>query len=172
MSDYSDCVVALAGLDSQGKCPTAVQLLAALGVTPNTVTQGPCDSFGFAKLSGITNPDYKDLWICNKQIAASNPIDTFARGCADVNVFHANGLVPGQMIGCEGVLVDETVDPASGKLSFAEHQPHQLIPTHFVWPPIVWKGFDLATNEGCVAYINQLAPRQTGSGAGFGATKP
>jgi hypothetical protein len=165
---YTTLATALAAAFAAGPMPDNISATPQPG--PGGValqTWEDPDTFGHAILNGITNPDYVDVFHGFLQLRDTIPIDTFARGCVDDNIWIANGEVYAGMVGWESVLIDETIDAQTGKHSYAMHKPRQLLPKHMAWPPITWKGFDLRTAAGVVAYVNQLEPRVTNGGRQF-----
>lgn len=170
MSNLSDLIALLAGLSDTQQGAILADVKAKYAGGSAAPVWGTPDAMGFFPLAGITNPDYANLYHACQETSQTLPIDTYPRGCADENVFHANGLANPVIgfVGCEGIQVDQSIDPQTGKFSYSVHKPYTNLPNRFVWPPIVFKGYNLATAAGVVAYVNTLAPSVTNQGQGFG----
>lgn len=138
------------------------------GARPPTAPPPPADD-GFYKLPNITNTDYQTIRHQVAEKTRTLSAGTFTRGSAQANLDLANNRyrVSLQFIGV-GEVVEQYDDATTGAPAWRLVKPVQNIDGTVTWPDVIHLGFNLGTDAGVIAWVNQLAVRTTNAGTDFG----
>jgi hypothetical protein len=128
------------------------------------------DANGFVALSAVSNEDYVNSRHQIKEISDTLPPASFQRESAQLNLSRSQGL-----FNIEGIVdfpalqVEEYFNAAKGMQDWRFKDPQEVLQGTHSWPAVMYKGFNLAKEQGVVEYINSL-PASTPS-SGFSHSK-